>query len=391
MNNSPTVREDNLDPAGNEAHFTAMDAAAAPEISPSKTSTKPSQEYLDAITRAQKTANSISASMESFIESCKSAQDTIAAISNAVQTASASWTNLLDYSAMIRAMQPSLQLFADAVRRATVDTHLKAILDAIRPIAAKARRVDILGKSNWPMYLVDDATICDKLDMLDEAELGSHLMESVSEIAYAGLDMDWLSTTRLRWNEHDELSAEEKGVLSRAISRHENSDYEGCVALLMNMFEGLIEKYCPREVKTLEGDRAELFDLHAKKYGVGLSHKKDGDPRKLTTIRDKVLIIVLLSENGWYTFQHAADYIINVTLTSKMDTDLAAHNPLRNKICHGEQTEYGTLEHSLKAILVTDIVIRFGAAVLAGRANSGCEDDSIRRQLLAEEARDSRR
>lgn len=391
MNNDSTMHEDNLCPTMNEAHFTATDAAATPGISPSKTSIKLPQEYLDAVTRAQKNANSISASMESFMESCKSAQDTIAAISNAVQTASASWTNLLDYSAMIRAMQPSLQQFADAIRKATAETHLKALLDALRPIAAEAKRVDILSKTNWPMYLVDDATICDKLDMLDEAEPDSHLMESVSEIACAGLDMDWLSATRLRWNEHDELSAEEKGVLSRAISRHENGDYEGCVALLMNMFEGLIEKYCPREVKTLEGDQAELFDLHAKKYGVGLSHKKDGDPRKLTTTRDKVLILVLLSENGWYTFQHAADYIINVTLTSKMDADLAVHNPLRNKICHGEQTEYETMEHSLKAILVTDIVIRFGAAVLAGRANSGCEDDSIRRQLLAEEARDSRR
>lgn len=66
--------------------------------------------------------------------------------------------------------------------------------------------------------------------------------------------------------------------------------------------------------------------------------------------------------------EHAIGYIVGVTLTNDMDDELAAHNPLRNKICHGVQTEYGSLEYSLKAILVTDIVIRCVAAALEGQA-----------------------
>ena len=44
---------------------------------------------------------------------------------------------------------------------------------------------------------------------------------------------------------------------------------------------------------------------------------------------------------------------------------IGAHNPLRNKICHGLQTNYGTLEHSPKAMLAVDIVIRLPGMVRA--------------------------
>lgn len=144
----------------------------------------------------------------------------------------------------------------------------------------------------------------------------------------------------------------------------------------MNLLEGLIEKCCPSEVKKLECDQAEMFDLHAEKLGVNPPHNKKGKARELTNAKDRVLVMVLLSESGWYTFQRAADYIASIVLTNAMDADVADHNPLRNKICHGDQTEYDTKERSLKAILVTDIIIRFGAALLAERADAERDGDS---------------
>ena len=35
-------------------------------------------------------------------------------------------------------------------------------------------------------------------------------------------------------------------------------------------------------------------------------------------------------------------------------------DPGRNKICHGELTNYGTQKHALKAILVIDIIFQLG-------------------------------
>lgn len=283
--------------------------------------------------------------------------------------------HLSDYSSMIQRMVPALSHLAEVAREVARGVDIKAIADAFRPIALKSKRVEILGRSNWPMYLIDDADACNRLDTLPADATDAELRRLVSEIAFGSLDDKWLRETRVRWREHDELTTGEKRVLESALNRHEKDDYEGCVALLMNLLEGLIEKYCPPKFKTLEGKQAELFDLYAGKLGVNPSHNKKGDARKLSNVKDRVLLLVLLSQDGWYTFHHAADYIISVILTNTMDADTAAHNPLRNKICHGEQTDYDTLEHSLKAILATDVVIRFGAAVLAGPMEIDCDDE----------------
>lgn len=316
----------------------------------------------------------MTAALESIQAEYKQMQDSVAATREVFKAASAAWANLPDCALIFRNVYPALQRFADYAKEVTRGIDFDAITGVLRPIALKTKRIELLRRANWPMYLVDDAEVCAGLDMLLPQAADEELKDFVAEIACANLDSEWLGETRSRWEDHVELSSGERGVLTRALNRHEKGDYEGCVALLMNLFEGLVGKYFPDEMSKLEGERAELFDMHAEKLGVGLSHKKDGEPRKLTNVKDKVLVMVVLCENGWYTFKYAAEYIVGITFANAMDADLAAHNPLRNKICHGEQTEYGTQEHSLKAILVTDIVIRYGAAILEGQTKSEFED-----------------
>lgn len=341
---------------------------------PSLPTVKLPDETLRAFAQARELSSGMKAAMESLQEGYKQMQDSMAATREVLKAASSAWATLPDYASMLRNAYPALQRFADYAKEITQGIDFDAIASAMRPIAVKAKRVELLGRADWPMYLVDDAEVCNELDMLSPQATDEELKELVAGIACANLGSEWLGETRSRWKDHVELSAGEKGVLTRALNRHERGDYEGCVALLMNLFEGLVEKYFPDEMSKLEGEQAELFDWHAKKLGVGLSHKKDGEPRKLANVKDKVLVMVNLSENGWYTFRRAAGYIVGVTLTNAMDADLAAHNPLRNKICHGQQTDYGTQEHSLKAILVTDIVIRYGAAILEGRTDAERDD-----------------
>lgn len=314
------------------------------------------------------------ASVTGISETYRKAMPSVDVIPDSLKNISFALKNLPDYSSMVQGMVPALSRLAEVARGFTCGINFKGISDAVRPIALKVKRVEILGRANWPMYLVEDAKVCDGLDALSSQLNDEELMRTVAEIACEALGSDWLDETRSRWEGHDELTRGEKGVLDRALRRHEEGDYEGCVALLMNLFEGLIEKYCPPEVQKLGGEQAEIFDLHASELGLDPSHNRKGKARKLTNAKDKVLVMVLLSESGWCTFQHAADYIVSITLTNKMNADIAAHNPLRNKICHGDQTEYDSKEHSLKAILVTDVLIRFGSALLAECVDAGCDN-----------------
>lgn len=52
------------------------------------------------------------------------------------------------------------------------------------------------------------------------------------------------------------------------------------------------------------------------------------------------------------------DYIKNVTLYSGKDYSHIDNQPLRNKIGHGDQLNFDTKEHSLKAILTIDMMVQ---------------------------------
>ncbi len=291
----------------------------------------------------------------------------------AVNNTTASLTSLPDYSFMLKGMLPAISRCSEMVCRARINYDFGAFYESIGPVALKAQRIVLLDRANWPLYLVDDSAICAELDLLDDDMADDELRDRVSKIAADNLGSEWLGAMQARWGGHDELEDGVRGMLLRALDRHASGDYEGCVALLMNLFEGLLCKYAPTP-ETLGAKEVELFDWHAKRYQLSPSLKKKGGLRNLENAKDKALLLVISSDSGWLALDSTLKYIIGVTLTNAMDDEIAAHNPLRNKICHGAQTEYGTLEHSLKAILVTDIVIRYGAAALEGQVDSESEN-----------------
>lgn len=274
--------------------------------------------------------------------------------------------NQIDYSAALRSVYAAMDHVAKVVKAATEKIDLSGIVNAFKPIAIKLNRLSVLTKTQWPMYLVDNPKACDQIDSLPDDAPDEVLKSRVDQIAFECLDEQWLDETRAIWESHEEISEGEMQLLVSALERHRKQDYEGSVSLLMNIFEGLIQKYAP-DGKALNEEQEEAFDIYAKQHRVD-SLYSEGKRRKLRNIKDKVLLMLITSENGWLTFDSAINYLIDITLINSMDNALAAHNPLRNQICHGKQTEFGTMEHSLKAILVTDLIIRYGGALLEGQS-----------------------
>ena len=323
-------------------------------------------ETISALQGAQEIQKNLASSLSEFAKNYSALQSSLSSTYESAKAISSAFSKLPDYASMIQGMYPAIRQITERVREATKDINLKALAESMRPLALRARRIEILDKTNWPMYLANGEPLSAALDSLPDNMTDEEMREQVTGIAFEQLGSDWLAEVKERWHEHDEISTGEMRLLNSALERHAKCDYEGCVSLLMGLLEGLIHKYAPT-VKELDDEQAELFDMSAKDHGLSPSHRKDGKLRKLEKTKDQILILVILSENGWYTFRHASNYIVGITLTNTMDEGLAAHNPLRNKICHGEQTDFDTREHSLKAILVTDLIIRFGAAVLANQ------------------------
>lgn len=287
-------------------------------------------------------------------------------INKALANSMAPLYNQIDYSAALRSVYAAMDHVAKVVKAATEKIELSGIVNAFKPIAIKLNRLSVLTKTQWPMYLVDNPKACDKIDSLPDDAPDEVLKSRVDQIAFECLDEQWLDETRAIWESHEEISEGEMRLLVSALERHRKQDYEGCVSLLMNLFEGLIEKYAPNG-KALNEEQEEAFDIYAKQHRVATLYS-EGKRRKLRNIKDKVLLMLVTSENGWLVFDSAINYLVDITFINSMDNALAAHNPLRNQICHGKQTEFDTLEHSLKAILVTDLIIRYGGALLEGQS-----------------------
>lgn len=346
-------------------HITMPKISVPPELINAPKFSLPA-EATSALQGAQEIQKNLASSLSEFAKNYSALQSSLSNVYESAKAISSVFSGLNDYSSIVQGMYPALSQITEQVREWTRGIDIQALAESMRPLALKARRIEILDKTNWPMYLVNDEALCDALDSLPENITEADMREQVTCIACENLGKEWLAETKERWQEHDEISAGEMRLLNSALKRHAKNDYEGCVSLLMGLLEGLLCKYAPI-LKELDDEQTEIFDMHAKSHRLNPSHQKNGKLRKLENSKDLVLVLVLLSENGWYTFEHAANYIVAVTLTNTMDEDLAAHNPLRNKICHGVQTEFDTQEHSLKAILVTDLIIRFGAAVLANQ------------------------
>lgn len=282
-----------------------------------------------------------------------------------------------NYEKLLPAFQPQVfeaaQRVAQAVSGSIPKIDFSGISETFRKAHESRRFIDVLAQTHWPLYFVDREALLKELLALNEALSGDELETAVGEVASDYLDEEWLNETRERWQAIEVVNEEERTLLLDAMSRHESGDYVGSTSILMCLFEGFGESFV-RASSALANVDSELFDWEAEKHGLSPLLKKNGEARE-PRAKDNVLLLLLQTEQGWLTWKAASSYVIDVVLTNDDDAVLMERNPLRNKICHGVQTNYGTWRHSAKAILATDMLLRMGAiAIAAAEAkDSGAE------------------
>ena len=104
----------------------------------------------------------------------------------------------------------------------------------------------------------------------------------------------------------------------------------------------------------------------AKKANIGIDEQEKDELSSLYNIkRDKIdgekgqlLQMFMLPEEEILMWSVALDYLWKEVLCSSTSKERWKRQPIRNKICHGDQLNFGTEEHSLKAILTIDLLIR---------------------------------
>ena len=129
--------------------------------------------------------------------------------------------------------------------------------------------------------------------------------------------------------------------------------YYGATSIMMCQVDGLIcdiSNYTDENgLICSEDDEKEICELYQIDFQ---NHKKFAK----TSEKHMILRLAAMTENAVFYWEAMTDYIYNVVLTSHGE-EYRDHNPLRNKICHGDQLDFGTEEKSLKSIFVIDLLL----------------------------------
>lgn len=239
---------------------------------------------------------------------------------------------------------------------------LEKLQDTTRGIIETSAFLRCCKETNWPIYWDCDGGFEGKITEIelryDDAAIDEALRkELVTEAVLAYYDQARVKAIGARWENARLVDEGQQKLLAEAIERHNAGDYLASTALLACLSGGLAEKFYWYAFEAgLLSD--EEFSLVAEACGVRKPSKAKA------TARVQVFSLALCTEQGALYWNAACEYIANTMLTSKKDWEsLAEDNPLRNKICHGLQTNYGTEVHSLKAILAVDLLLRLGAIV----------------------------
>ena len=235
------------------------------------------------------------------------------------------------------------QRIANMVASIDFTPMLKNFSEAIVPITY----IHLLERLNWPIFLIEDEQL--RKDILIACKTNED-PAIVAKIIYEYCTDDFFIAMENDWKKCSIISEGRKPILSQAIHLHKQEFYFASTSMLMCQLYGIaadIEKAIEGNNLTLNQEEkeyvAELFNLNSK-----FIDKEKG----------RLFQTLMFTESGMLLWNAMANYLKDVCFFSGQDYSHINNQPLRNKICHGEQIGFGTQEHSLKAIFVIDMLIQ---------------------------------
>lgn len=206
----------------------------------------------------------------------------------------------------------------------------------------------ILDELKWPLYLIPDMELKKKLLIAYNSKMQSH---QINEIIFNHFSNDVLENIEYSWDCCKLISFPRKVILSEAIRAHKEQRYYLSTPVLMCHIYGISEdivnyvKQVDLCLGKLEKDKLMDYLKTEKRY--------------INNEKGKLFQSFAITDSNGSLWLSILNYFKNIVLASGAGCDfLSQTQPLRNKICHGQQLNYGTQEHSLKSILVIDILIK---------------------------------
>lgn len=220
---------------------------------------------------------------------------------------------------------------------------LKKFSEALIPI----KYIHLLERLKWPLFLINDEEL--RGQILSACAVDENA-DTVKEIVFNYCDEDFFAAMETDWFACPSIEEGRKPILAEAIQMHKQGAYYASVSTLMCQVYGIAA-----DIDHLARENGLILDQEGKEF---TAEHFEVDIKYINNEKGRLLQTLMLTEAGMLLWDAMGDYIKNVTLYSGKDYSHIENQPLRNKIGHGDQLNFGTKEHSLKAILTIDMMIQ---------------------------------
>ena len=217
------------------------------------------------------------------------------------------------------------------------------------------RYIQVLKRIKWPLFLEEDDEIKDIILSLYNIDDESYPLDELATEICKQYTPEKLALMTKKWefmcSNNNRLT-----ILMEAVKLHTQGFYYGSTAIMMSQVSGIIyETWELVEMNEIVVDE-EAEKLLCDNFNVDYEKHVRAIEKKYPSERHLMLRLIMCHESGMLYFNALAEYIYEIIFTSKSEK-YEEHNPLRNKICHGDELNFGTKEKSLKSIIVIDLLL----------------------------------
>lgn len=215
--------------------------------------------------------------------------------------------------------------------------------ESVQIILKNARYLNSLDRSEWPLFHLHFQNP-DYVSSLKENDYFPYMLLFYKD--------EYKKVLIESWKNARIIKDARKPILEEALTLFDNHFYYGTCSILMCQLYGIagdIDCYSKEHaLKISEEEEKEIKEL----YGII-------DPKKRKSEKELLFQKLIHVQENFLWWDKTLQYINNFVLKNPQKPINELTVPHRNKICHGEQLNFGTQEHALKAIFIIDSLISF--------------------------------
>lgn len=211
----------------------------------------------------------------------------------------------------------------------------------------RGRFLNIAEENALPIFLETDTPLQENILKIVKNSSKDKLKNNLEEAMLNYYDNEQIDNILDYWIEQKWIEEERKKILKEAVEVYKLGYYAASTSTLMCQIGGVITRLY--ELANID-PKVEEYETEMLTEIYNIS--------KINSEKMKAVVMMDLQKSGLFNWYRCANYLVYFVYSSNKKMTHFAKDPGRNKICHGEQYNYGNRLLALKAILSMDMIIQ---------------------------------